>query len=357
MSTQEMPAFENGLGFMGCFKLSEYPAKVEVLLENSFAEMFTDPWGDWDKIRRVFGTFGTFKSQENASFSKYEDQGDSQKGPYFMSYHNNGVLVQMYEIAKKLGILKDPDASEITYTVPPSPEEIENLTKWKSLATQFEKIIDIQTTLFVTAFAVCPLINQTTNQWGDDFWVRSPAQVKLYNSYLMGTAISMSEKFGGVTSESCLHRVPWDTTNAIFPDLIGTITGDWWYNLIAEQVVDVEYEIIDAPLYIMTASDVSNDYFDFDNAGDYVVHIEYAIPLPEDSTADISLELKTCYGITFGQSLLYPCDVCEYAVDCRDEEYINPSLIDYDIRNRLQWGSLSYTGQRIRIQYKKVSVV
>ena len=357
MSLQEMNAFENGLGFMGCFKILEYPAKVQVLLENSFAEMFTDPWGDWDKIRRVFDSFGTYRNQENASFSKYEDQGDSQKGPYFMSYHSDGVLVQMYQISAKLGILKDAEDSKITYTVPPTPKEVENLTKWKSLAVQFEKIVDIQTTLFVSAFAIAPLFNQTINQWTVDYWVRSPAQMKLYSSYLMGTGISMSERFGGSTDESCIHRVPWNTTNAVFPDLISTCTGDWWYNLIAELGVDVEYEIVDAPLYEITATDISNDYFDFDNGTDNVVHIEYAIALPEDSTSDVSLELKTCFGITFGQSLLYPCDVCEYASDCGSATYINPALIDYNLDNRLHWGSTSYAGQRIRIQYKKITVV
>ena len=223
MSTQEMPAFENGLGFMSCFKLLEYTDKVSVYLDNIFSEVFKDPWDNWDKIQRVFGSFGTYRNQENASFSKYPDQGDSQKGQYFLSYHNNGILVQMYEIAKKLDILNDPDGIEITYTVPPTPQETENLTKWRSLAIQFEKIIDIQTTMQVSAFAMSPLFNQTTNPWATDVWDRSPVQMKLYNSYLMGTSISMSERFGGVTLESCVHRVPWETTNGIFSNLTGLI--------------------------------------------------------------------------------------------------------------------------------------
>jgi len=353
MAVQEMPAFENGLGFMSCIKLMEYPDKIRTYLEGSFAEVFTDPWGDWDKILRVFGTFGTFKSQENASFAKYEDQGDSQKGPYFLSYASDGILVQMFEIAKKLGVLIDADDMEITYKVPPTPKEVENLTKWKSLVMQFEKIKDIETTMIVSAFAMGPLINSQSSL------VRSPAQLKLYNSYLLGTTISMSEKFGGSTSESCVHKVPWDTTNTMFPDMVGTLTGDWWYNLIAEQIVDHEYEMIDAPLYYMTPADVSNNYFDFDNAGDNVVNVEYAIALPEDSTSDVSLELKTCYGVTFSQDLLYPCDgtLCDYSASCGNPEYINPSSIDFIIDNRLHWGSSSYAGQRVRIKYKKISIV
>jgi len=353
MSTQEMPAYENGLGYMSCFKLSEYPEKVKVYLNGQFSEVFNDPWNDWDKILRVFGSFGTYRSQENASFSKHPDQGDSQKGPYFMSYHNDGILVQMYEIAKKLGVLKDPDSMEITYSVPPTPQETENLTKWKSLASQFEKIMDISTTMVTSAFAMGPIIHATSK------WDRSPAQMKLYSSYLTKTSISMSERFGGSTSETCVHKVPWNTTDSVFPDMVGTLTGDWWYNLIAEEIVDVEYEMIDAPLYYITTSDISNNYFDFNSGGDNVVNIEYAIPLPEDSTSDVSLELKTCYGVTFGESLLYPCDgsLCDYSGSCRDATYINPSLIDYFINNRLHWGSTSYAGQRIRIKYKKVSVV
>ena len=84
MSTQEMPSFENGLGYMSCFKLLEYPDKVSVYIDNIFSEVFKDPWDNWDKIQRVFGTFGTYRNQENASFSKYPDQGDSQKGQYFL---------------------------------------------------------------------------------------------------------------------------------------------------------------------------------------------------------------------------------------------------------------------------------
>ena len=130
-----------------------------------------------------------------------------------------------------------------------------------------------------------------------------------------------------------------------------------WYNAIAEPIVYTDHEMIDAPLYYITADNVSDNFFDFSTGGDKLVHLEYAIALPEDSTADISLELKTCYGVTFGLSLLYPCDTCDYASQCRNPIYINPALIDYTLNNRIRWGASSYAGQRVRIRYKRVITV
>jgi len=346
---QEMNVYENGLGFYGMFKLMEYPPKIEAFLDGYFAEMFTDPWGDWLDIRRAFEAFGTEKMQTNSSFSKHEDQGDGSKGQFMFNFHNDGVLVQIFQICKKLGILIDADEAEITYNYPPTPKEIENFNKWRALASMYNKIKDTQLTMVMSAFAIAPNINSKKTI------VRSPEQMKLYSSYLTQTTESTSEEFGGSTGTSILYKVPWSTTNFLHSNMVGNLLGEPWAQLITAQSKIGSYSFVDAPVYTFTAGDVVNEYFTIPGCNpNTICNTEYMITLPEDSTADISVELKTCYGVTFGQDLLFPCDVCEYRDTCGNPGVINPHNIDHFDGNKINY--IGTEGVRVKIRYKTGSV-
>jgi len=346
---QEMNVFENGLAFYGMFKLMEYPPKIEAYLSGYFVDMFTDPWGDWLLIRRAFEAFGTEKMQTNASFSKHEDQGDGSKGQFMFNFHNDGVLVQIFEICKKLGILIDADDVEIQYKCPPTPKEIENFNRWRALAGMYVKIKDIQLTMMMSAFAIAPNINSSNTI------IRSPEQMKLYSSYLTQTTESTSEEFGGNNGQSILYKVPWSTTNNLHSDMVSGLLAEPWAQLITSQSKIGSYSYVDAPLYTTTQGDVDNLYFNIPSCNPSTIcNTEYMIILPPDSTADISVELKPCYGVTFGQDLLFPCDVCGYADTCGNPGTISPHSIDHNIGNKIN--SVPGVGLRIRIRYKTGSV-
>ena len=346
---QEMSVFENGLGFYGMFKLMEYPPKIEVYLDGYFADMFTDPWGDWLDIRRAFEAFGTEKMQTNASFSKHEDQGDGSKGQFAFNFYNDGVLVQIFQICKKLGILKDADDVEIIYKQPPTPKEIENFNKWRALATIYTKIKDIQLTMIMSAFAIAPNLNSQGTI------IRSPEQMKLYSSYLTQTTESTSEEYGGSNGTSILYKVPWSTTNNLHSDMVSSLLTEEWAQLITSQSKIGSYSYVDAPLYTFSAADVLNGYFYIPGCNPSTIcNTEYMIMLPEDSTADISVVLKTCYGVTFGQDLLFPCDVCDYANTCGHPGTINPHNIDHFTGNKVS--GPGGEGIRLKVRYKTGNV-
>lgn len=360
MGMQEMNVFENGLAFYGMFKLMEYPPKIETYLQGYFSDIFTDPWEDWLDIRRAFEAFGTEKMQSNASFSKHEDQGDGSKGQFMFNFYNDGVLVQIFEICKKLGILKDADDVEITYKCPPTPKEIENFNKWRALASMYEKLKDVQTTMILSAFAIAP------NLGSIESIIRSPEQMKLYSSYLTQTTESTSEEFGGSTDTSILYKVPHSATNFIHSSMVTDLTTDWWAKLIVSQSKMGSYNYVDAPLYTFTQDDIDNEFFNIPGCDpNTIVNTEYMILLPTDSTADISVELKTCYGLTFGESLLFDCEICEYRMEdiagegrCGRPILLSPHTIDFSIGNQINLGSPPppILGYRVKIRYKTGSV-
>jgi len=365
MSLQEMSAFKGGIAFYAMFKLMEYPAKVEGFLTDYFSEMFNDPWGDWEDIRRAFEAFGTERLQENSSFSKHEDQGDGSMGQFMFNFHNDGVLVQIYEICKKLGILIDADDVEISYKQPPTPKQKENFTKWRSLASMYEKIKDVQLTMTMSALAMGPNINSNVKFNATNGTGRSPAQMKLYTSYLTLGTESTSEEFGGSSDTSVLYKVPWSANNSIHSSMVGGLLGDWYANLITQSTMWGSYSYVDAPLYTLTATDLdpANEYFYIPGCDpNTILNTEYMILLPTDTTADISVELKTCYGLTVGQDLLYPCDVCEYRMElipgegrCGSPRTLSPHNIDYDVGNKVSTGGASLAldiGRRVKIRYK-----
>jgi len=346
---QEMNVFENGLGFYGMFKLMEYPPKIEAYLGGYFADMFTDPWGDWLLIRRAFEAFGTEKMQTNASFSKHEDQGDGSKGQFMFNFHNDGVLVQIFQICKKLGILIDADDAEIKYKQPPTPKEVENFNRWRALASMYTKIKDIQLTMIMSAFAIAPNINSANTI------IRSPEQMKLYSSYLTQTTESTSEEFGGSSGTSILYKVPWSTTNNLHSDMVSGLLAEPWAQLITSQSKMGSYSYVDSPIYTFSAADVLNGYFHIPGCDPSIIcNTEYMIMLPEDSTSDISVTLKTCYGVTLGQDLLFPCDVCDYADTCGNPGTISPHNIDHFTGNKVS--GPGGEGIRLKVRYKTGSV-
>jgi len=358
MGMQEMNVFENGLAYYGMFKLMEYPPKIEAYLQGYFTDMFTDPWADWLDIRRAFEAFGTEKMQSNASFSKHEDQGDGSKGQYMFNFHNDGVLVQIYEICKKLGILKDEDDCAIRYKCPPTPKEIENFNKWRALASMYTKIKDAQITMVLSAYAIAPNIGSVNTI------IRSPEQMRLYSSYLTQTSESTSEEFGGSTGASILYKVPHSATNFIHSSMVGDLTTDWWADLIVSQSKMGSYAFVDAPVYTFTQDDIDNEFFIIPGCNpNTIVNTEHMIVLPtdSDSTTEISVEFKTCYGLTYGESLLFDCEMCDYRFEiipgegsCGSPRLISPHNIDYSIGNKISLGSpvTETAGYRIKVRYK-----
>jgi len=351
MSLQEMPVYKGGIAFYGMFKLMEYPAKIEVFMTDYFSEIFTDPWGDWDKIRRAFEAFGCERLQENASFSKHEDQGDGSKGMYMFNFHNDGVLVQIYEICKKLGILIDADDVEISYKYPPTPKQQENFTKWRSLAGMFEKIKDVQLTMTMSALAMAPNLN-ANNKFN-----RSPAQMKLYTSYLTLGSISTSDQYyAGASDESVLYKVPWSAVSSIHSIMVGPLLGDWYANLITKPTRWGSYDYVDAPLYTLSLGDIQdNHYFSIPGCNSStILNTEYMIILPPDSTADISVESKDCYGVSIGEDLLFPCEPCEYQDTCGSPRTLSPHNMDFDVGGKISTDGLSLgdVGKKVKIRYK-----
>ena len=85
------------------------------------------------------------------------------------------------------------------------------------------------------------------------------------------------------------------------------------------------------------------------------------IILPTDSTADVGVESKTCYGVSIGQDLLFPCETCEYRMEnipgegsCGMPRTLSPHNMDFDVGGKISTDglSLSDVGKRIKIRYK-----
>lgn len=350
MAIVEYECIEPSLFYYGGFKLLEYPDKISASLDYMFSEIFINPWVNWDKIRRVFETFGTSSTVSNASFSKNEDIGDGIKTQWMMNVTSNGVLVQCYNIANELGILVDSTSSEITFAAVPSAQERVARKKWQALATQYQIIKTIQTTQMLVAYGCSPLIDS------ENELSRSPQQLQMYQNYLAKTTITAQEGLGAVLTESALYRVSYQTLSVLFSTLIGILRGDWWRELLTLSPFNVEYETKKL-IYTITAGDKLNDYFSF-SSENYVAHIEYVVALPEDATGDVSVTLKECYGIEYGVSQTWNCSTCEYAADCEDPFFLNPYKMDRITQNKMHIDGVAIDeDDRVRVCYKKVSVV
>lgn len=347
MAIVEYTCLESSLYFYGAFKLQQYPAEIAPQLDYLYSEVFIDPWDNWDLIKRVFETFGSTSTVSNASFSKNEDIGDGVKTTWMLNSTSNGVLVQCYNIANELGILVDPEACKITFAATLNSNERVNRKKWQALATQYQKIKNIQTTQTIVAFGVSPIIDST------ETLERSPQQLQMYQNYLAGTSITAKEQYGADITESTLYKVPKQTSDVLFGDVTDILRGGSFSDLSTLSPTGVEYSF-ETVLETTTSDDVSNNYIDF-SALNYVVHLEYAVRLPEDTTGDVSIVLKECYGIEYGDSQSWDCATCEYADDCASADFINPFDMDDTIQNRLHNDSL-ILDQRIRFKYKRVEI-
>ncbi len=349
MEIVELTCLESGLFFLGGFKILEYPPKIEATLDYLYTEIFLDPWNNWDKIRQVFETFGSTSTVSNASFSKNEDVGDGVKTSWKLNGISQGVLVQCYNIADDLGILVDSTASSITFSANPTTEERVNLKKWQALATQYQIIKDIQTTQIITAFGISPLIDSVNTL------DRSPQQLQMYAGYLAKTTVTASEQIGAIITESALYQCPFDTTDVIFSDLIDILRDDWWTNMLTVDTVDVSYSD-STSFHVITADDLSNDYIDF-SYNNYVAHLQYAVILPADTTGDVSVVLKTCYGFEYGDSKTWDCTTCKYVDDCNEAQFLNPFYMDSQLQYRLGLDGDGSEGDRVKIVYKQVTIL
>ncbi len=350
MALVEYQCIEPSLFYYGAFKLLEYPDDISSTLDYLFAELFTDPWGDWDLIRRVFETFGTSSTVSNACFSKNEDIGDGVKTPWRMNNTSTGTLVQCYNIAKELGILVDPVASELTFIAVPNSNERIARKKWQACATQYQILKDIQTTQLLVAYGCSPLIDSVNRIY------RSPQQLQMYQNYLVRTSITAKEQFGADIDESTLYRVSQDSLESLFGTIIGILRNDWWNKLLTLSPPNsVTYEIKNT-IYTITANDVIENSFTFLD-DPVIAHIELLIPLPEDSTADVSVTLKECYGIEYGDSQTYDCGTCEYADSCSNASFLDPYFMDKDLPTLYDMtANPQLEDTRIRIRYKKVTI-
>ena len=359
MAIVEYTCTEPSLFYYGGFKLMEAPDDISASLDYLYAEIFVDPWANWDKISRVFETFGTMSNVSNASFSKNEDIGDGVKTPWQLNSTSIGTIVQCYNIAKDLGILVDSTSSQVTFVAQPDAQERINRKKWQALATQYQIIKTTQTTQSILGYGLSPIIDSIdptvnpTPSPPSDTLDRSPQQLQMYQSYLVKTAITAKEQFGAVLARSALYRVSQQTLSALFGSIIGILRGGWWYDLITIAPINVEYEY-KTIIETATLANQTNGYMDFTHEN-YVAHLEYAVFLPEDTTGDVSITLKECYGIEYGDSQTWDCSTCLYAPSCNSAAFINPIRMDGTVQNRINYSFIA--GQRVRIKYKKVSIV
>jgi len=343
MALIEYSCYEQSLAYYGLFKLLQYPDQISAPLDYLYSEIFTDPWGDWDKIRRIFESFGTMSATSNASFSKHEDIGDGVKTTWMLNATSIGVLVQCYNIANEMGILADSTASQITFAANPTSEERVARKKWQAIALQYQIIKNIQTTQTIVGYGIAPILDSNNNL------DRSPQQLQMYQSYLVKTAITASEQFGCNLSESALYKVSTTTLNALFGSVIGILRGGWWYDLLTLTPIDVEYstetvistKVLDVPLTFAY--------------NPYVAHVEYAVVLPEDMTGDVSIELKECYGVEYGDSQTWDCNTCAYAGSCAGANFLNPFNMDKVIPNQIN--ETVPVDTRVRFRYKRVVIV
>jgi len=350
MAIVEYQCIEPSLFYYGAFKLLEYPDDISSTLNYLFAELFTDPWGDWDLIRRVFESFGTSSTVSNASFSKNEDIGDGVKTPWRLNSTSIGTLVQCYNIANDLGILVDSTASQITFVAVPNAQERIARKKWQACATQFQILKDIQTTQILVGFGCSPLYNSDNNL------LRSPQQLQMYQSYLVRTTITASEQYGADISESALYRVSTSTLGALFGAQLGILRGDWWSKLLTlTPPTSVDYEI-KRTVYTITDDDVAANEFTFPD-DPTIAHIEYLLPLPEDATADVPITQKECFGVEYGDSQTWDCTGCDYVELCDNAQFLNPYYMDKDSPTTYDMTlDPQPKNTRIRIQYKKVTI-
>lgn len=342
MAIVEYTCLEPSLFYYGAFKLMESPDDISASLDYMYSEIFIDPWANWHLIRRVFETFGTMSTVSNASFSKNEDIGDGVKTPWLLNSTSIGCMVQCYNIANELGILVDPDASKVTFVAVPEAQERVARKKWQALATQYQIIKNIQTTQTIVGYGCSPIIDSGNTL------ERSPQQLQMYQSYLAKTSITANEQFGANISESALYRVSSTTLNALFGSVIGILRGGWWYDLLTLSPINVEYS---TETTISTKSTGVPLTFSYDP---YVAHVEYAVVLPADSTDDVSVELKECYGIEYGDSQTWDCNTCAYAGSCSGAAFLNPFNMDATIPNQINQSVPD--GTRVRFKYKRVVI-
>ena len=370
MANVDLACVKSGLFFLSAFKLLETPAKIESSLTYMFSEIFTDPILDWNKIRRVFETFGTSSIVANASLSKNTDIGDGVKTAWKLNGISVGTLVQCYNIADSLGILADSTASQITFTAEPSEQEVINRKKWQALATQYEILKGSHTTQVMLSYGVSEFINSegTGLAQSQGTLYRSPQQLQMYYSYLAKTSIPASPQVGAVNTESVIYKCPFDSSKAVFSDLVDVLRNDWWTELPTLNTINVQYTDTTA-IHIVDSTALVDGFIEFDHY-DYVAHLKSAVVLPSDdpstdATADVSVTLKMCYGLEYGDSRTWDCDTCYYANNCKNAEFINPYNMDSFIQNKLwikqgpPWvDNVNVTGnQRIRIIYKRIEVL
>lgn len=304
MGLQEMKCSHSALFVMGINRLLQSIQRLQTNINILFPDLYTDPITDWVQINQIFDMFGGNVCMINAGMSKDEEQGDGSKGIFQMSI-NQGVLVKIFELSRDAGLLKDANSCEIDYSVYTNRE---NLQKWMAIVRSYEGLVEIMEEIFTIAYTIAPYYKS------GGVINRSPAQLSIFDSYLLSTSTTANDKTSGIdcASYSNLSRIPWNTIDTIYGSIINVLMGEYWEELYSLSLPDVEFT--DSSMYfsaIGSANLVENpNYYTLPKMDVFSIDsITYVEPLsgsPNDPPDEA--DLFECYGGYYQSSFLAGVD-------------------------------------------------